>query len=385
MTDTDYFTVPGGQIRVQSHCAQQPLSELLDFATRANPKRPFLFVSKVLGRHIPCRPARMRQTYHLLSAPWQFAPGPIWIVGLAETATGLGAGIADTVIKTTARTDVYSQQTTRFELTQAPLVQFEEGHSHAPTHLLHQPLAHHQSAFQATRTLVVVDDEISTGRSVQQLIEALLTHLQQVDQVIIVTLVNWLTPTNRQLFAQAINAQLSRPVTLAWYSLFDGEFTFLPDQQFQAAALPTNAVPRTQALPVREDLGRRGSRLLCYDMVTMLCEQIDVPRALPIALIGSGECAFIPFRVAETLEHHDYDVTFQCITRSPVCLGAAIRASLSCPDPYQQHVGYYLHNPPHASRQVIAIYELEAACAAAAIAHPEWICLTVPTITTAKR
>ncbi len=32
------------------------IDELLTVAQRRNPKRPFLFVSKVLGRHIPVRP-----------------------------------------------------------------------------------------------------------------------------------------------------------------------------------------------------------------------------------------------------------------------------------------------------------------------------------------
>lgn len=36
------------------------LEDLLDFAQRINPKRAFLFVSKVLGRHIPVAPSTMR-------------------------------------------------------------------------------------------------------------------------------------------------------------------------------------------------------------------------------------------------------------------------------------------------------------------------------------
>ncbi|MFX8055526.1 phosphoribosyltransferase domain-containing protein, partial [Acinetobacter baumannii] len=37
--------------------------DLLGFAERVNPKRAFLFVSKVLGRHIPVSPDVMRHAF----------------------------------------------------------------------------------------------------------------------------------------------------------------------------------------------------------------------------------------------------------------------------------------------------------------------------------
>ena len=37
--------------------------DLLGFAERINPKRAFLFVSKVLGRHIPVSPQVMRHAF----------------------------------------------------------------------------------------------------------------------------------------------------------------------------------------------------------------------------------------------------------------------------------------------------------------------------------
>lgn len=42
--------------------------ELFGFAQRRNPKRAFLFVSKVLGRHIPVSPAVMRNATDTLAA-----------------------------------------------------------------------------------------------------------------------------------------------------------------------------------------------------------------------------------------------------------------------------------------------------------------------------
>ena len=64
-----------------------------DVAARANPRRGFLIVSRVLGRHLPARPADMRATMDgLAGRVGSDLPGPIVFLGMAETATALGQG-----------------------------------------------------------------------------------------------------------------------------------------------------------------------------------------------------------------------------------------------------------------------------------------------------
>ncbi len=48
------IAIRAGDLLIETHREDMPLEALLDFASRQNPKRGFLFVSKVLGRHIPC-------------------------------------------------------------------------------------------------------------------------------------------------------------------------------------------------------------------------------------------------------------------------------------------------------------------------------------------
>ncbi len=68
------------------------LDDLFDIAERRNPKRAFLFVSKVLGRHIPVPPSVMRQAYRQLASQFPATlTGPVLFIGMAETAVGLGA------------------------------------------------------------------------------------------------------------------------------------------------------------------------------------------------------------------------------------------------------------------------------------------------------
>ena len=56
-----------GTIQVTRARGEMSLNDLFDIAERHNPKRAFLFVSKVLGRHIPVPPSTMRQAYQRLA------------------------------------------------------------------------------------------------------------------------------------------------------------------------------------------------------------------------------------------------------------------------------------------------------------------------------
>ncbi|MCF7984333.1 MAG: phosphoribosyltransferase domain-containing protein [Thiohalocapsa sp.] len=339
-----------------------PLERLLGFAARANPKRPFLFVSRVLGRHVPVRPSEMRASYRMLAEPLHHLPGPIWVMGMAETATGLGLGVADTIASEAGRDDVFAQHTTRFNGDEPPLLVFKESHSHAPVHLVRQPAPALRGALGGARSLVIVDDEVSTGRSVSALVRGLLARMPNVENVAFANLVDWLDSEQRALIGgELADCVGSRALDVIWHSLVEGAFTFNDDGQDDGAReLPVNVVPRVAARGVRGDLGRSGLQMPA-------CSRIDLDAlnaigrlpsgAEPVAVIGTGECAFEPFLLAEALEHAGYAVHLQCLSRSPARLGGAIAATLDCRDPYSEGVGYYLHNPPPREQFCIAVHE----------------------------
>ena len=56
-----------GRLELHIERADLPPQTLFDFAERQNPRRAFLFVSKVLGRHIPVSPAVMRDIHQRLA------------------------------------------------------------------------------------------------------------------------------------------------------------------------------------------------------------------------------------------------------------------------------------------------------------------------------
>ena len=57
-----------GKLQISVYSTRYPLDTLLTFGSRQNPKRRYLFISKVLGKYFPCKPSEMRQTYRVTSA-----------------------------------------------------------------------------------------------------------------------------------------------------------------------------------------------------------------------------------------------------------------------------------------------------------------------------
>jgi hypothetical protein len=57
MTSSFTVNLTRGTLHVKVDKTSLPPQQLFDFAERRNPKRAFLFVSKVLGRHIPVKPS----------------------------------------------------------------------------------------------------------------------------------------------------------------------------------------------------------------------------------------------------------------------------------------------------------------------------------------
>ena len=84
-------------------------NRLFELAERQNPKRAFLFVSTVLGRHIPVCPKKHRSALWMLSnlVMPHVSAGPALIMGYAETAVGLGAGIFDCLRQKAADQEFY--------------------------------------------------------------------------------------------------------------------------------------------------------------------------------------------------------------------------------------------------------------------------------------
>lgn len=322
-----------------------PLDVLLAFASRQNPRRGYLFVSRVLGKHIPCRPSLMRRVYERLAEPLSGFPGPMTVIGMAETATGLGAGVADSLARNSFASEMVYIHTTRYRLQAPVLVTFDENHSHAPEHILYAPQGERAELFRQSVSLVLVDDEISTGRTLKLLAKRVAVHMPKLRRIVLVSLVNWLGPSQRQALQENIHRQIE------FINLLEGTFEFRPDPAYRPI-LPSESSFFQPSRHARMDVGRTG---LIMPVDIQRLPDCSVPKE-PLVIVGTGEFAFIPFLAAEELEQGGYDVLFQSTTRSPIMEGEAIQRKLMFPDEHNEGVINYIYNLP-LDRRVIVAYE----------------------------
>jgi len=327
--------IQAGRLTLNVRREELPLEDCLTCATRQNPRRLYLFVSKVLGKHWPVRPSVMAAVHARLGAKIVSLPGPILVIGMAETATALGRGVAEEAANQSGRDDILYLQTTRYRLSRPLAFSFDESHSHAPDHAVYLPDPALRPLFGAARTLVLVDDEISTGRTLIELARACCKLNPHIERVALVCITNWLSSERQQELATSLEKIVLFP------SLIEGDFTFEPDPQFPSPDLPiVIANTDRQHDRIVADSARIGliaGRRLSPPVV-------DLPPRRPLAVIGTGEYAYIPFRIALLLEQRGYDVCFQSTTRSPILVGDAISSRREFPDNYGDGIPNYLYN-----------------------------------------
>ena len=304
--------------------------DLLGFAERINPKRAFLFVSKVLGRHIPVSPHIMRHAFTDLA---KLVPGdlpePVLVIGMAETAVGLGAGVHQ-VLQQRYPEAIYVT-TTRHPVHGAPLLaRFLEEHSHAQDQLLYgSPDAELQQQILNSKSIVLVDDEASTGKTFVNLIHALQqAGLNQISHVVTATLADW----SSGIHIADLNCQSVALMTGKW-QWHDAEHPIqinMPKVDTVAfGAFATLAEPTWGRLPIQDS----GAHI-----------RLAVQPDERILVLGSGEYVWSSFLLAEYLQQQGADVKFSAITRSPIAVGHAIQSALAFSDNYGLGIQNFVYN-----------------------------------------
>lgn len=304
--------------------------DLLGFAERINPKRAFLFVSKVLGRHIPVSPSIMRHAFtDLAELVPDDLPEPVLVIGMAETAVGLGAGVHQ-VLQQRYPEAIYVT-TTRHPVHGAPLLaRFLEEHSHAQDQLLYgSPDAELQQQILNSKSIVLVDDEASTGKTFVNLIHALQqAGLNRISHVVTATLADW----SSGIHIADLNCQSVALMTGKW-QWRDAENPIqinMPKVDTVAfGAFDTLAQPTWGRLPIQDS----GAHI-----------RLAVQPDERILVLGSGEYVWSSFLLAEYLQQQGADVRFSAITRSPIAVGHAIQSALAFSDNYGLGIQNFVYN-----------------------------------------
>jgi hypothetical protein len=271
-------------------------------------------------------------------------PGPVLVLGYAETATALGQAVAAALpgaqcVLSTRRPG-------------AETIVFAEEHSHAVGHRVLAPA----SLLMQPKAMVLVDDELSSGRTALNTIRAL--HRQAPHPgYVVASLLDVRPPEQRAAFAE-LAADLGVPVGAV--SLLSGALRVPADAPQRVAHLVAAADPFLRASPswpaelVRAQWppdvrlsARRGWDPADEDslaqMLRPLAERLRsalvASGARRVLVLGTEELMYAPLRLAAVLSEagaaDGLSVRFQSTTRSPVAPldreGYAVRCALAFP------------------------------------------------------
>lgn len=307
--------------------AGDTVDRLVQLGLRRNPRRAHLLVSTVLGKHLPVPPAEVLAAADrlgdLVTQVLGGSSKDATVLGFAETATGLGHCIAARI---EARCYMHS---TRRRVPGATVdAGFEEGHSHATSHLLTPSNA---GLLHGDGPLVLVDDEFSTGATAIGAIRAL-AERQPRRRYVVASLVDLREDANYAAMAAAA-AQLGTRIDSV--SLAQGRVTLPNGVIERVCALPEPALnpPGRRHGTVRRvqlswpaslpDGGRHaflasdeaGFTHAVAQAATELSTHLDP--AGPVIVVGHEELMYLPLRLAQALADAGLRVLFQTTTRSP--------------------------------------------------------------------
>jgi len=167
------------------------LFELTDFSSRINSKRGFIFVSKILGKHIPVKPSIMSFYFDKLVKllKEKLNNHETVFIGFAETATG----ISNYIFESINHNNSFFIHTTRYLFNKEIFVEFKEEHSHAPSQILYCPDKENlKEILINAKNIVLIDDEITTGKTIKNIIDTLKPKLKKLENIFVVSILNWM-------------------------------------------------------------------------------------------------------------------------------------------------------------------------------------------------
>lgn len=322
------------------------VAELVQLALRRNPRRAHLLVSTVLGKHLPVDPNRVigagRALGVLVGACLDGTTPPaglgdavrgdldrlpppdgreVLVLGYCETATALGQLVA-------AQLDAPYLHSTRLLTPGVEVVAtFEEGHSHATTHLL-QPAD--PGWLRPGVPLVLVDDELSTGRTIISTIAALHT-VSPREHYVVATLVDLRDAGHRDELA-ALADRLG--VRIDVVGLCSGSVGLPGDllervSELTAADAPTVVEDRLPEIETdwpddvpaggRHGLADHRGFALAGEALAGQLRALLPAGARRVLVVGTEEFMAAPLLAAQALSRDPLlEVRFQSTTRSPV-------------------------------------------------------------------
>lgn len=303
-----------------------------------NTKRSYLLVNPLQAKHLPVSPAKALQMMRCLGDQLaETCPEARLVIGFAETATAIAAAAAGQLGE-----GCRYIHTTRENYADLPdWICFEEEHSHAVKQKLYcKDLA--EWIFNSPQ-LVLVDDEISTGKTLLNMVEqlkAVFPKEMKDKPIVAASILNRLSSEQERRFAGA-------GITSIFLVKADGGDLTDAVARFEITSPVSICTkkdgfayeilsPQTFFMDPRLGVFMPRYKLHCQAIATQLSTKLskEIPKGADVLVLGTEECMYPALILGQELEQNSAAASVRChaTTRSPIgiCEDAAYPIHCGC-------------------------------------------------------
>lgn len=323
-----------------------------------NKKRSYLLVNTMQAKHIPTTPSDALKMYHALGEKIHKAyPNASLVIGFAETATAIAAGAAEAMGE-----DTICFHTTREKVDdESECILFCEEHSHAVEQKLYaKDLG---KLLDSTDEAVLIDDEISTGKTLFNIISAMREKIPEFKdrRIVVGSVLNRLTKEREAFFNENNIYFVSLYHIICGDSILEksGDGLRSPD----IADYPDNSSILENTFRYKFTYMKYPHKISdhlrsCNELAEKLMKQIDFKKYRKVLFLGTEECMFPAIRAAFIIEEKSGIKAYcHATTRSPISIGSdmdyPIRSGFAIGSFYEDERVNYIYNIRHYDAAVV--------------------------------
>lgn len=290
-----------------------------------NVKRQYLIVDPLQGKHIPSRPTETLCMLDTLGKTLRQKYNDVGLViGFAETATAIGAAVSlhfpdDCVYISTTREEMSGSH---------QFIHFTEDHSHAVDQSLCSN--HLEEWIKHTDQIIIVDDELSTGKTLLNCVLQLrdYSRLFQEKEIIAASIINRMSEDNINALQQkGVKCEYLVRLPQEDYSESVKDWKIeapLDVTEVLAHNVEVHAVNVMEELPdirkgVSNEVLRNGCNAIASSLLSKEINQ-HLHEKMRILVLGTEEFMYPALVLAQKIEVQNPDVVvrFHATTRSPI-------------------------------------------------------------------
>lgn len=306
--------------RKQTASVKYTEQELAAVAKRENnKKRSYLVVNRLQGKHVPVSPGKALRMFGSLAELLleEYRGERLLLIGFAETATAVGAAVAE-------KLGALYIQTTREQIQDVEYFYFSEQHSHATEQKLVKDDL--DRVMERVDRIIFIEDEITTGNTIRNIIELLKKAYPGCAGFSAASLLNGMAKTYQEEYAKS-------GIRLHWLlrTCHDSYEERAADCRGDGichgcdSSLPA-VVPEEYRISGCRDARRLTDGTLyktaCRQMGREAVERLQPVRGERILVIGTEEFMYPALVLASMLEEKTGWVRCHSTTRSPILVSS---------------------------------------------------------------